>query len=85
VNASPIFIAISIAILLVIAILVFFVNGNRKRNRLTHLAGLSFGFVLAGILFASDKFMGYILLGIGMVLALIDIFRKATNHHPEGK
>ena len=76
---SPIYIAVSVAVLAVVALLVFFVGKNRKENRLTPLAGLAFGFIVAGIIFGDDRLIGYSLLGIGIILAVIDIFRRSRN------
>ena len=75
-DASQIYIIISIIILAIIAILVFFVNKRKKENKLSKLAGLSFAFVLAGILFGDNRLIGYILLGFGVILAVIDIVMK---------
>ena len=80
-NTSVAYIAVSIAALAIITILVFFVSKGKRENRLTPLAGLAFGFVLAGIIFGDDRLIGYSLLGVGVVLAIVDIFirsRKAT-------
>ncbi len=78
-SASQIFIALSIAILAAIALLVFVVGRRRKENRLTPLAGLAFGFVVAGVVFGDDRLIGYSLLGIGVLLAVIDVFRRSKN------
>jgi len=73
-NPSQIYIAISIVVLAIIALLVFFVN--KKYKKLTPLAGLAFGFILAGIIFGDDRLIGYSLIGIGVVFAVIDIIKK---------
>jgi hypothetical protein len=81
VHTSVAYITVSIVVLVIVAILVFFVSKGKRENRLTPLAGLAFGFVLAGILFGDDRLIGYGLMGVGVVLAVIDIFsrsRKAT-------
>lgn len=52
-NPSQIYIAISIVVLAIIALLVFFVRKNTKEKKLTPLVGLAFGFVLAGIYYIS--------------------------------
>jgi hypothetical protein len=75
-NSSQIWIAVSIVILAIVALLVFFVSKNRKENRLTPLAGLAFGFVLAGIFFGNDRLIGYGLMGVGVLIALVDMFIK---------
>jgi hypothetical protein len=73
-----IYIAISIVVLAVVAVLLF-LTGKRKENRLTPLAGLAFGFVLAGIVFGASRFVGYGLLGIGVILALVDIVNRSRS------
>jgi hypothetical protein len=76
-NISQIWIAISLVVLAVIALLVFFLGKNRKEKRLTVLASLAFGFVVAGIVFGNDnRLIGYGLMGIGVLLAVLDIFRN---------
>ena len=78
---STAYIAVSIVVLAVVAILIFFVSKGERENRLTPLAGLAFGFVLAGILFGDDRLVGYGLMGVGVVLAIVDIvirWRKGT-------
>lgn len=78
-NISQIWIAISIVVLAVIALLVFWVSKNRKEKRLTPLASLAFGFILAGILFSDDRLIGYSLMGVGVLLAVVDIFRNRNK------
>ena len=78
-NTSQIYIAVSIAVLAIVALLVFIIRKNRKENRLTPLAGLAFAFVLAGILFGDDRFIGYGLLGVGVILAVIDMINRSKR------
>jgi len=54
-NLTPVYIAISIITLLIIAALVLFVKKNKKQKRLSTLTGLSFVFVIAGIVFYEIK------------------------------
>lgn len=72
------YIVVSIIVLAVVALLVFFATAKRE-NRLTPLAGLAFGFVLAGILFGEDRFIGYGLMGIGVILAIVDIVKRSKS------
>jgi hypothetical protein len=67
------YILISIAVLMVIVLLLFIVGKGRKTAKLTPLAGLAFAFVLAGVFFGQNRIVGYGLLGIGVILAVIDI------------
>jgi chromate transport protein ChrA len=78
-NISQIYIAVSILVLAVIAILILAVRKNGKRNRLTLLVGLSFGFVLAGTFFSDNRVIGYGLLGIGVLLAVVDMFNRSRK------
>ncbi len=78
-NTSQIYIAISIIVLAAIALLVIFLGKSKKENRLTPLAGLAFGFILAGIIFGDNRLIGYSLLGIGVILSVIDIFIKLKS------
>lgn len=78
-NPSQIYIAISIVVLAIIALLVFFVNRNKKDKKITPLAGLAFGFILAGIIFGDDRLIGYSLIGVGVILAIIDIIKKLKS------
>ena len=75
-NISQIYIAISIVVLAVIALLVFFVNRGRRENRLTPLASLAFIFLLAGVFFSDNRLIGYGLMGVGVLLAILDIFNR---------
>ncbi len=78
-NMSQIYIAFSIVVLATIAILIFFVARKGKEKRLTPLASLAFGFVLAGLFFGEDRFIGYGLMGVGVLLAVIDMFNKSKK------
>jgi len=49
---------------------------SRKDRKFTPLAGLAFAFILAGIIFSDDRLIGYSLIGVGVILAVIDIFKK---------
>jgi amino acid transporter len=75
-NISQVFTVVSIALLAIIALLLFLVRGKGKENQLTPLSGLAFGFVLAGILFGEEQWIGYGLFGIGIFLAVVDIIMK---------
>lgn len=73
---SQIYVLIAIIVLAIIAILMFFVRKDNKQKPLTPLAGLAFGFVIAGIIFGETRLVGYSLIGIGVLLAIIDTIIK---------
>ena len=63
----------ALIVLVIIALLVFFVKKDKKHTPLSTLASIAFAFVLAGIIFGDDRLIGYSLMGVGVILAIIDI------------
>lgn len=80
-NTSQIYILISIVVLAIVAVFVFVVNRNKtgKEKSLTPLAGLAFGFVIAGLFVTENRLVGYGLMGIGVILAVIDMINKSKG------
>lgn len=79
---------IYILILIIILLIIFLIIPlkNRKReNKLTPVAGLSFAFILAGIIFGNSRLISYSLIGIGVLLAVIDIIIKLRRPENEKK
>ena len=77
-NAVLIYLAILILAGLAIAMDLVLVYTKKKR-RISRLAGLAFAFVIAGIFLGGQRLIGYSLLGVGIILAIIDILRKANT------
>lgn len=78
-NTSQIYIVMSVVVLAVIALFAVLVGKNKKDKKLTPLGGLAFGFILAGIIFVDNRLFGYSLIGVGIILAIIDIFKKLKS------
>ncbi len=78
-DASQIYILIACVVLLVVA--VFFGFARKKKEKMTPLTILAFLFVIAGICFGDSQWIGYGLMGIGVLLAVIDIIRKFKSKH----
>lgn len=76
---SLLYIVIALVAIAIVALLLFFVGKGKGQNRLTPLAGMAFGFILAGILFGENRVLGYSLLGIGVVLAVVDMFIRSKR------
>ena len=76
------YIALFIVVLAVVALLVFFLGKSRRESRLSPLAGLAFGFMLAGLFFGDNRLIGYSLLGIGVILAVIDMVNQSKSRQP---
>jgi len=75
-DTSQIYIIIAIIVLAIIALIVFFLNKGKKKEKLTPLASVAFGFIIAGILFGDNRFFGYSLMGTGVIFAVIDMILK---------
>jgi hypothetical protein len=70
-NSSQIFIILSIAALIFVVIL--FLAVRKKGKKLTPFVGFAWALVLAGIIFGEDRLIGYSLIGVGVVLAVMDM------------
>jgi hypothetical protein len=64
--------------LAIIAVMVIFIGKKKQQTRLSKLAALSFSLVIAGIIFGESRLVGYSLIGAGVLLAVVDIFRKKS-------
>ncbi len=78
-NSQFVYILIGIVVLIIIALLVLIFGKQKKEKPFTILASLAFAFVLAGLLFGEERWLGYGLMGIGVILAVIDIVMKARR------
>ncbi len=78
-NISQIYIAVAIIGFAVIAVLVLFGNKGKTQNRITPLASLAFLFTLAGLFFGENPFVGFGLIGIGVILAVVDMYNKSKH------
>jgi len=76
---STVFIVVSIVVLAGVAVLAFVMGKDRKENRLTPLASLAFGCVVAGLMFGEDRFIGYGLMAVGVVLAVVDMINRSRS------
>jgi hypothetical protein len=65
-NTSLAFIAVAIAVLAVVAMLVFARGMGSTERRLTPLASLALGFIVISILFGDERLIGYSLMGRGV-------------------
>jgi hypothetical protein len=80
-DTIPVYILISIITLGIIAFFVFRFNAGSSSKRLSPLAALAFISVIAGLYFSEKQFLGYWLLGIGILLAIADIIVKSQKNH----
>jgi len=78
-NMTVAYIGISVGALLILAMLAYASIKTRRPGRITVLAGLAFALVLAGILLGQEQLLGYGLIALGVILALIDIVQKSRG------
>jgi drug/metabolite transporter (DMT)-like permease len=76
---NQIYIAIGIIVLAIIAA-VMILGRKKPQKPLSRLGGFAFAFVLAGVIFGESRLTGYGLMGIGIILAIIDIIKKRKIH-----
>lgn len=77
-NATSIYLVILIISGLAIALDLVYVY-NKKNKGISRLAGLAFAFVIAGIFLGGQRWIGYSLLVVGVILAIIDIIQKTKT------
>ncbi len=73
---QQIYIAIAIGALAVIVILTIFFRKRTPQARLSPLAAVAVVFVIAGLVLGDSRIVGYSLMGVGILFALIDIIYK---------
>jgi len=78
-NASQIYIVLSVSVFVIVALLVFFIARSKKEKAFTPMTILAFGFILTGMLFGSNRIFNYSLMGIGVSLAVVDMFIKLRS------
>ena len=69
----------SLVVLAAVALLVFRAGGAGHKNRLTPLAGLALGFAMAGLVFSDERWLGYSLFAIGLILAVVDMVKRSQG------
>jgi hypothetical protein len=72
---EPVWIAISIVALVVIAVLLLTGRGKQHKKP-SNLAVLGMSLVVLGIIFGDDRIVGYSFIGVGVLLSVIDAIRN---------
>jgi hypothetical protein len=73
---STVNLVISVLLLAFITFFLFFYRKKKGENRFTLTSILAFGFVLAGFIYGADRMIGFGLLAIGGILAIVEIFSR---------
>jgi len=73
---ASVVVAIAIIALFVLMLIRQKQNRGSESKALTPLTGLAFACIVAGIMFGDERWLGYGLMGVGVVLAVIDAVLK---------
>jgi hypothetical protein len=65
-----------LAFLFVLFLLFICCRDKKKKNNISSLGGIAMALVITGIIFGESRMIGYFLIGFGLLLAVIDIFKK---------
>jgi membrane-bound ClpP family serine protease len=84
-NSTPyILMALVAGAIVVLLALAMMFRMKRERKPMSKLGAISLVFVIAGILFNENRLVGYGLIGVGLLLAVIDIFIKIKRRKEGG-
>lgn len=70
---------IYVALIIISLALIFIGIKNSKPKRLSLLASIAFGFIVAGIIFGENRLIGYSLFAIGITLSVVDMYMKSKK------
>jgi cytochrome c biogenesis factor len=75
-DASLPFIALSVIILMSIGILLIIARKKNKKQQFSQITLLGMAFIILGIVFGSDRLIGYSFLGAGVIVAVFDAVKN---------
>ena len=79
-TSTPYILISVVAFLLVALFLIALFLRTKKQNKpLSKLGALSLVLVIGGIAFGENRAVGYSLIGIGLLLAVLDIIKKSRS------
>lgn len=73
------YIVVLIIALAFVAFFIFYDGPFKKKDNLSKLSAIAFVFILAGLFFSENRFLGYGLIGTGIIIAIIDIIQKLNK------
>lgn len=76
-NATQIYFLVAGVVLIVIAWILLAFRKSKNINRFDPLASLAYVFILSGLLFGENRVVGYGLMGVGLILAIVTIIQRS--------
>lgn len=73
---SDFYVLLGILVLIVLLGFLYFGRKDSRKEGFSSLAGVAFAFVVFGIAFDDDRLLSYGMMGVGVLLAVVDIFLK---------
>jgi high-affinity Fe2+/Pb2+ permease len=70
---SLIYFLVTIIVSATVAVLIYRFCKDRSPHRFDLLSGFAFGLILAGLFFSKYRVAGYGLMGLGFIIAIIDL------------
>jgi len=75
-DASLPFIVLSVIILIIIGVLFIIAWKKKKEQQFSPFAIMGMLFIILGIVFGSDRLIGYSFLGVGVIVSVFDVVKN---------
>ncbi len=72
-SVPEVYLVTALVVLAIIVMVIFWIR--RKEYRISPLISLAFAFVVAGIIFGANRLVGYGLMIVGVILAVVEWVR----------
>lgn len=66
-------------VVLFLALVFISIKNSKPKRRLSVLASVAFGLIVAGIVFGENRSISYSLLAVGIILSAIDAYMKSKK------
>ncbi|MBP1743541.1 MAG: hypothetical protein H6Q58_519 [Firmicutes bacterium] len=76
---TPSQIYVAVVIIIIFIAMLFIGNKNSKPKRLSLLASIAFGFIVAGIVFGENRIISYSLFILGIILSVVDAYIRSKK------
>ncbi len=76
-NPSQVYFVIALAVMVILAGLLYAVTKDKKARKVYPITALAFALILAGLLVISQPLIAYGLMAAGVIAAVVDMFKRA--------